>query len=230
MNKQEFSLEFDILYNNINSNSAPAIDEYEKSVFLTKAQDEIVTTIYEGSFENSERLRECLDALVVTELLNSQNATTNNSIQISPYSKFFKLSYSPIAIVYEALILNGENCDNETHVLVKPATHDEYYRMSRNPFRRARKTEALRLNVKNSENIEIVYPSNVNYDYQVRYVKKPYPIILFEGDSNYDGLTVDGKDQSVNRTDINDVCELPEIVHRLIIDRAVQLASVAYKS
>ena len=37
MNVQEMSNEFDILYNQVNSNTAPGIDEYEKSVFLTKA-------------------------------------------------------------------------------------------------------------------------------------------------------------------------------------------------
>ncbi len=33
----EFSSEFDVLYNNITSNQAPGLDDYEKSVFLTKA-------------------------------------------------------------------------------------------------------------------------------------------------------------------------------------------------
>lgn len=36
------SNEFDVIYNNITSNQAPGLDEYEKSVFLTKAQDELV--------------------------------------------------------------------------------------------------------------------------------------------------------------------------------------------
>lgn len=42
----EFSNEFDVLYNNITSNQAPGLDEYEKSVFLTKAQDEIVKAYF----------------------------------------------------------------------------------------------------------------------------------------------------------------------------------------
>jgi len=37
MTTGEFSNEFDLLYNNIMSNSAPGLNEYEKSVFLTKA-------------------------------------------------------------------------------------------------------------------------------------------------------------------------------------------------
>ena len=46
MTNSEFSNEFDILYNNIMSNQAPGLDEYEKSVFLTKAQDEIVKSYF----------------------------------------------------------------------------------------------------------------------------------------------------------------------------------------
>lgn len=41
MSNEEFSNEFDVLYNNLTSNQAPGLDEYEKSVFLTKAQYEI---------------------------------------------------------------------------------------------------------------------------------------------------------------------------------------------
>ena len=46
MTTTEFSNEFDILYNNISSNQAPGLDEYEKSVFLTKAQDELVKAYF----------------------------------------------------------------------------------------------------------------------------------------------------------------------------------------
>jgi hypothetical protein len=37
MTNPEFSDEFDIYYNNITSNQAPGLNEYEKSVFLTEA-------------------------------------------------------------------------------------------------------------------------------------------------------------------------------------------------
>lgn len=46
MTCEEFSNEFDVLYNNITSNQAPGINEYEKSVFLTKAQDEIIKSYF----------------------------------------------------------------------------------------------------------------------------------------------------------------------------------------
>ena len=38
MTTQEFSTEFDILYNNISANTAaPGVNEYEKSLFLNQA-------------------------------------------------------------------------------------------------------------------------------------------------------------------------------------------------
>lgn len=46
MTNAEFNNEFDVLYNSITSNQAPGLDEYEKSVFLTKAQDEIVKSYF----------------------------------------------------------------------------------------------------------------------------------------------------------------------------------------
>ena len=46
MDVKDFSLEFDLLYNNIMSNKAPGLNEYEKSLFLTQAQELIVLDIY----------------------------------------------------------------------------------------------------------------------------------------------------------------------------------------
>lgn len=42
MTNKEFSLEFDILFNNIMSGAAPGLNDYEKSVFLTKGQEELI--------------------------------------------------------------------------------------------------------------------------------------------------------------------------------------------
>ena len=46
MTNEEFSNEFDILINNINVGLE--FDEYEKSVYLTKAQEEVVEGLYTG--------------------------------------------------------------------------------------------------------------------------------------------------------------------------------------
>lgn len=218
MNTEEFEREFDILFNNIMSNAAPSIDPYEKSVFLTKAQEEIVTAIYDGSFEHTEKTTECLDALVTTETFDAavDSLPIADSKKISSNSKFFKLSNTAMFITYEALKLKHRDaCGNEVIVLVKPTKQDEYHRISKNPFRRARGREALRLNVEDMLEVVSTYP---DYLYQVRYVRRPKPIVLY----NEPGLTVEGYDTITQ-------CELDPMMHRLILDRAVQLAAAAYK-
>lgn len=55
MTNTEFSNEFDVLYNNITSNQAPGLDEYEKSVFLTKAQDEVIKSYFSPELNKSQR-------------------------------------------------------------------------------------------------------------------------------------------------------------------------------
>ena len=63
----EWRNEFDILYNSINSEVAPALDDYELSVLLTTAQEQVVRSIYSGTyegFESTEEARRALDVLV----------------------------------------------------------------------------------------------------------------------------------------------------------------------
>lgn len=54
MTTSEFSNEFDVLYNSITSNQAPGLDEYEKSVFLTKAQDDIIKSYFNPKSNKSQ--------------------------------------------------------------------------------------------------------------------------------------------------------------------------------
>lgn len=46
MSVEEMDNMFEVLYNNITSNQAPGLNAYEKSVFLTKAQDEILKNYF----------------------------------------------------------------------------------------------------------------------------------------------------------------------------------------
>lgn len=62
MELSEFSNEFDVHYNSITSNQAPGLDEYEKSVMLTKSQYEILLSYFnprtnkpQQGFDDSQR-------------------------------------------------------------------------------------------------------------------------------------------------------------------------------
>ena len=227
MTNAEFEREFDILYNSIMSNAAPSIDIYEKSVLLTKAQEELVTSIYNGTFEGNENLTESIDVLVITENINSSSDLVaggkfNANLVLSRNSKVFELSNFPMFIIYEVLKLEKENnCGEQIQIPVKPSKHDEYNRIRNNPFRKPRKNEALRINVE--DKIEIISTYS-NYFYFVRYLRRPNPIILYDKtvDTFYTGLTING-------SDVFSSCELDPLLHRLILDRAVQLAAETYK-
>lgn len=54
MTNEEFSNEFDVLYNSIASNQAPGLSEYEKSVFLTKAQDELIKDYFNPKLNKTQ--------------------------------------------------------------------------------------------------------------------------------------------------------------------------------
>ena len=85
MSIREFSDQFDVLYNNITSNQAPGLTEYEKSVFLTKAQDEIIKNYFTANskgnniqqgFDDSAKRQADFSALMTT---HSKTAETDIS-------------------------------------------------------------------------------------------------------------------------------------------------------
>jgi hypothetical protein len=218
MTTQEFSTEFDILYNNISSNQAPGLDEYEKSVFLTRAQNQMVINLYSGkdgtnSFEITEELRRYLSSLVKTSTLT---ATTTTSQKSNGYHSNFTLPTDLWYIVYEAVTLKSEDaCVNGKEIVVVPTTHDDYYKTAKNPFRGPTERRALRLDLENNT-VEIVskYPIS---SYLVRYISKPSPIILTDLNNLDSGLTID-KEQK------EQTCTLHEALHFDILRTAVALA------
>ncbi len=81
MTNEEFSNEFDVLYNSITSNQAPGLDEYEKSVFLTKAQSEILREYFNsrvdgtnGGFDGSQKRQYDFSFLIRTTTLDANLA------------------------------------------------------------------------------------------------------------------------------------------------------------
>ena len=82
MTNEEFSNEFDVLYNSITSNQAPGLDEYEKSVFLTKAQSEILREYFNsrvdgtnGGFDGSQKRQYDFSFLIKTAVLEANSKT-----------------------------------------------------------------------------------------------------------------------------------------------------------
>lgn len=110
--------------------------------------------------------------------------------------------------------------DNKTVLLqVIPVKFDEYSRLMCKPYKRPLKYQAWRLtnnDVVNKADI-VVGPSDTLTKYTIRYVRRPNPIIV----SNLDGLTIEGKGDTL-------ACELDPILHEEIVQRAVELAKIAW--
>ena len=224
MTTQEFSNEFDILYNNISSNQAPGLNEYEKSVLLTKSQEDIIRELYSGknvyndSLEKTEEVRRYLSPLICTSELTDK---VDGLIGVSDNSVFFNLPDKVWFITYEAVILDDENagCHNGEEILVTPVTQDEYYKLKNNPFRRASTRRAIRLDLGQKDTVEIISDYNIS-SYKVRYLSKPNPIIL---EDLGEELSINGKSEVYE-------CELNPVIHRLILVRAVNMAKSIFAS
>lgn len=227
MTTEEFSNEFDTLLNSYSTieafgktPSTVELDEYEKSVFLTNAQEEIVIGMYNGknpfgdSFESTEEIRRYLSDLIKTY------TTTDKKVGYTGLSKssvFFELPDDLWFITYEAVNLkdDGLGCMSGEDISVIPITQDEYHRIRKNPFRGTNERRALRLDL-SGKVVEIVSKYNVER-YLVRYLSRPAPIILTDLTDNL----------SINGISVKTECELNPVIHRAILERAVKLAIIS---
>lgn len=226
MTTEEFSNEFDTLLNSYSTieafgktPSTTELDEYEKSVFLTKAQEDIVIGMYNGknpfgdSFEKTEEIRRYLSTLIKTyTTIDKKTGYTG----LSKSSVFFELPKNGDLwfITYESVNLKDDKlgCMSGEDVSVVPITQDEYHRIRKNPFRGTNERRALRLDL-SGKVVEIISKYNVE-KYLVRYLSRPTPIILTDLTDNL----------SINGVSVKTECELNPVIHRAILERAVKLA------
>ena len=223
MTNEALSNESDVLINSYftadnygKGEGALEFNEYEKSVFLTKAQEQFIVSLYDGrsqefgSFEETEEVRRFLSNLVQTATISN---TESGYSGISNNSYFYKLPEDLLFITYEEVaVSSNNNCSHSTKRIVVPITQDEYYRVINNPFRGPNNRRALRLDCTNNI-VEIVSKDDIE-SYTVRYLSKPRPIILV---TLPDNLTINHEYKET-------ACELAEIVHRPILELAVKLA------
>lgn len=244
MTTQEFSNGFDTLLNSYNTSALYGeqtsqreivLDEYEKSFYLTKAQEEVVINLYNGknpyndSFESSEELRRSLNSLVKTYVYTSSNVTIegededdthllmkvfDDSADFSKNSVLAELPDDLLFITLERVILSDSKlkCPSIIHTAsVYPVTQDEYSKIINNPFRGATKYKVLRLDT-GANKVELISNYNIS-KYLIKYLSKPTPIVL----TNLEDISINGEKEVTE-------CKLPSILHNTILDAAVRLA------
>lgn len=153
MTTQELSNQFDILYNNA-SNSAPGLDEYEKSVILTKAEKDLVRDYFNSrtvktgeGFDDSQKRQYDFSTLLRTVKLELKSLLL---IGFDRYQKDFNI-FDNRSLIYVAppdffLSINESIIDkNNRRYSVLPISYSEYNRLMLKPYSYPLKRQAWRI-------------------------------------------------------------------------------------
>jgi hypothetical protein len=202
MTVNEISNEFDVLAQS--AASSPAnwgyFNEYEKSVFLTKAQEQIVIAAYTGNlngtpYEGSEELRQYLRAITVEKTLSLKDED-DTVVAVYPDDLMF--------VVEEDAMVDGKRA------IVVPIKQDHLFKILNNPFRGPNSRRLIKEDI---DNQIVLHYSRKPEKYNIKYIRRPQPIVLQNiGDLEIEGVSTVSE------------CELNEILQRKIIDLAVRLA------
>lgn len=229
MTVSEFSNQFDVLYNNISSNNAPNLDEYEKSTFLTKAQNELINNYFnpkgnkyqEGFDQNQKRQIDFLNLMQVEKLTENEN----DLVKLDDRSLVYTYPPNILFIINETVnaIKNGI----KKIINIVPLSYQEYSKLIQKPYKLPYKNQGWRLinNSNLNKSIELIVDPNIFVkDYTLKYIKKPNPIILtnLSNDFGGEGLSIEG--ETTEQT-----CSLDESIHEEILQRAVELAKSFYQ-
>lgn len=225
---QELRDTFNTYFSNINSGIAPGINDYEISLFLTKAQYDILDEYYKGSpikgltFEDSERVRKILSN-------TTKHSSVNPSLSSTPSTTKFKCYTVPLdpncwRVVWERVqFAGGDVCTNGKEVIVKPLTHDEFDTSIENPHKRPSNSKVLRLDLNGAH--ELVSANSIG-KYSYRFMDHPKPIII----SNLEDLEDEiGYIPSIQGVTNESLCKHDYFIEEIILNRAVELATVDYK-
>ena len=231
MTTQEFSDQFDVLYNNIMSNQAPGLDEYEKSVFLTKAQYEIIKNYFnpksnknQEGFDDSPKRQIDFSNLMAAKKQTTAVTTPTTYVKFDSRSVLYEMPSDILFALNETAIVT-ENLKTRLITIV-PISFEEYARILSKPYKQPLKNQGWRLlntgmnGTTQARISEIVVKAGATVsDYIIRYVRRPKPIILTTLTAT--NVSLDGE------TNVTE-CELDPILHPEILQRAVELAKNAY--
>ena len=154
MTIEEMSNQFDVHYNNITSNQAPGLDEYEKSVFLTKAQNELVKAYFSPALNKTQNgfddspIRQADFSTIISNCTLSKIINPTNPLKC----------FDKRAIAYELpadlfISLNEQLFSGSVPYIVPytvvPITFIDYNRLMSKPYKYPLKYQAWRMITKN---------------------------------------------------------------------------------
>ena len=211
---EEWSVNFDLIYNNISSNQSPGLTEYEKSVFLTQAQEAVILDLYKGisgdAFETTEEVTRYLSSLVLTDEL--QQSKSNKENNIKTYSYYLPDDVWFITYQSGNITIDDTN-DIKRDVIVVPSKQDSLFKDLNNPFKGPNKNKIL--SISEEEYITLYSKYDINKFY-IKYLKRPNPIVLEDSEYPISGVN-----------DFN--VEIPESLHNQVLNQAVQFAKAVWQ-
>lgn len=241
MTRQEFSDMFDTLLNSFASQAQfgeqaakteVVLDEYEKSVILTQAQDIVTKSFFDRKlnqagegFDDSTRRQVDFSSLITSKILNP---STDQNSKFDDRGIIYNMPERAAGVTDVLFILNEKlettaNGIKKTYVVV-PINYKEYDREMSKPYAQPLKKQAWRLFQNPTSGFdfksELIPRWNLTTEetitsYKIRYVRRPTPIVLIDLP---DGLSVDGESHASD-------CELNPILHPEILQKAVEIAA-----
>lgn len=224
MINKEFISEFDLLYNNVASNQSPGFTNYEKSVFLTKAQEDILKAylnrqtnkLLEG--QDSSSLRQ-IDFSTITRTINLIRSNSKYKLSGLPYSECFAFPQDAFFILNEQIKVENEYDKTKEILQVIPLTNNEFTRNMLKPYKQPLKGQAWRIFTGNDIMEGAIIETIAHYkqrieSYSVRYIRRPHPIILEDLDNNsIEGYNLEsaGYEMTCTEDDIQTVEGIPYV-------------------
>jgi hypothetical protein len=181
MTYAEMKAELNTIYENINKNGAPGLDDYEISVILTHAQELLVKGILENDPSAST-----LPQLITTHIDSSGSTSYSYS-----WGTTFTVPTTGILKVLNEELIDSHGVAPVTYTIV-PITNIEFDIKQSKPYHYPRRRTAWRLPIlgTSTEDEEVfaspttpsvevfARPGTTLSSYKMRYVRKPRPIIV----------------------------------------------------
>lgn len=215
MTNAEIKTQFNTLYNNINNNAAPGLSDAEISTFFNKAQDEIVkshvlgpTTTYQLGINQTSKRDVELDTLI-----KSLQYTTTTGSTLHPKGTLCTINYStssPLIILSEVIKIGTS--PNFINLDIVELSYAQFNKFMAGVYKYPKKNQCWK--IRHDSKFEFVPPIGVTItptNITQVYVKTPRKV-------------------NIASSSVSDSCELPEVLHVEIVQRAVELAKAAYAS
>jgi len=207
MTNEELSNRFDTLIQIYTKNERSIIDglnEYEKSVLFTEAQELVIKAIYNGSFEKDEKSMKALQTLI-----------SDVDLSIANYNKgkdgSFYMYEIPVEMDDFLFVLKDSAKGNAGKYIVKPISQDSLESTLDDPFRCPNSRRVVKYYADGKVRL---YSKDLLTTYKFSVLTKPSPIIFGDLENN---LYICGCNS-------NTEIAVDESIHNEILNKAVELA------